>query len=689
MNINRYELVKRHNPVLRDFDFISPLTVGNGEFAFTVDVTGLQTFSCMYEDGTPLCTQSQWGWHSFPRPESETISRDKLKLKKYNVHGREVGYITSSDGQEELFHWLRQNPHKLNLCNIGFDFSDSGQNMMGLIDRGSILQELDLWHGKIVSSFSINGCPVNVETCCHPEYDAVSVRAKSDIFEAGKLKVLFRFPYGSPDKAASDWENDDRHDTKIITAGERFIDLLRIMDDERYFVRISFNESASLSRCGRNAFCLEACGRLNVIEFTCMFSPVKIRKTVLDYEMVERASAKHWESFWSEGGAIELAESEDSRALELERRIVLSQYLTAIQCAGSLPPQETGLTCNSWYGKFHLEMHYWHAAHFPLWNRPELLERSLWWYMSIMDKAEELAGSQGYEGVRWPKMVAYDGYDSPSPIGPLLIWQQPHPITYAELCYRVRPDKQTLEKYSDIVFKTAEFMASYTVYDEKNDRYVLGPGLIPAQENHRPEVTLNPTFELEYWRYGLEVANRWRNRLGLPDNPVWNNIISKLARLPRKNGVYLAHENCPDTFTGFNFDHPSMLCALGMLPGSMVDKRVMLATLEKVLDSWMFEHMWGWDFPVMAMTAARLGKPDTAIDILLMDSPKNTYLPNGHNKQGDKSDLPLYLPGNGGLLIAAAMMAAGWDGMDSNQSVPGFPRDGKWEVKWERINSMP
>ena len=72
-------------------------------------------------------------------------------------------------------------------------------------------------------------------------------------------------------RAASDWENDDRHDTKIITAGERFIDLLRIMDDERYFVRISFNESASLSRCGRNAFCLEACGRLNVIEFTCMF----------------------------------------------------------------------------------------------------------------------------------------------------------------------------------------------------------------------------------------------------------------------------------------------------------------------------------------------------------------------------------------------------------------------------------
>ena len=40
-----------------------------------------------------------------------------------------------------------------------------------------------------------------------------------------------------------------------------------------------------------------------------------------------------------------------------------------------------------------------------------------------------------------------------------------------------------------------------------------------------------------------------------------------------------------------------MLCALGMLPGSMVDKRVMLATLEKVLDSWMFRTYVGMGLP--------------------------------------------------------------------------------------------
>jgi hypothetical protein len=43
--IDRFTLVTRHNPTLNKFDLLSPLSVGNGEFAFTADVTGLQTFS--------------------------------------------------------------------------------------------------------------------------------------------------------------------------------------------------------------------------------------------------------------------------------------------------------------------------------------------------------------------------------------------------------------------------------------------------------------------------------------------------------------------------------------------------------------------------------------------------------------------------------------------------------------------
>src|SRR6185369_16817391 len=144
-----------------------------------------------------------------------------------------------------------------------------------------------------------------------------------------------------------------------------------------------------------------------------------------------------------------LSASRDPRWKELERRIVLSQYLTAIQCGGSLPPAETGLTCNSWYGKFHLEMHWWHAAHFALWGRVEMLERSLGYYDRVLASARERAKQQGYDGARWPKMADPSGRYSPSPIGPLLIWQQPHPIYFAELCYRVHPDDATVKCFAE------------------------------------------------------------------------------------------------------------------------------------------------------------------------------------------------------------------------------------------------
>src|SRR5262245_48868523 len=88
--IDRAALVHRHDPVLRKFDPLSPSSVGNRQFAFTADVTGLQTFSEIYEQETPLCTMSQWGWHS--APPSPGLDPKALRLIKFDTYGREVGY---------------------------------------------------------------------------------------------------------------------------------------------------------------------------------------------------------------------------------------------------------------------------------------------------------------------------------------------------------------------------------------------------------------------------------------------------------------------------------------------------------------------------------------------------------------------------------------------------------------------
>ena len=47
------------------------------------------------------------------------------------------------------------------------------------------------------------------------------------------------------------------------------------------------------------------------------------------------ATEHYWKKFWTNGAAVDFSGSKDPRANELERRVVLSQYLTAIQCSGS------------------------------------------------------------------------------------------------------------------------------------------------------------------------------------------------------------------------------------------------------------------------------------------------------------------------------------------------------------------
>lgn len=654
---------------MRQIDPLSPLSLGNGEFAFTADVTGLQTLPQSYENAMPLCTMSQWGWHTKPAPH---LDRNSLRLTQYDTYGRSVGYQTNSEGQSDLYNWLRENPHRLHLGQIGLLLNNEEIRPEDLSD---IHQELDLWTGRLTSRFSLKGTPVTVTTAVHPSRDLLAVRIDSPLVAQGKLQIGLKFPYGSPAMNAADWQQPSKHQTFVITSHAGSAKLYCRLENDEYFVRI--NGVRKLLTGDPHVFLLDA------NEFVIEFSPRPRPTQLPTVKATFAASADHWRRFWTEGAAVDLSRSRDPRATELERRVVLSQYLTAIQCSGSTPPQETGLTVNSWYGKFHLEMHWWHAAHFALWNRLPLLERSLGWYHKILPVAKQLAKSQGYAGARWPKMVGPEGRDSPSPIGPLLIWQQPHPITYAELCYLSRPSRDTLERYRDVVFESADFMASFAFYDDKTQRYVLGPPLIPAQENHPPRETWNPTFELAYWRYGLKTAQLWRERLGLSRHPVWDRVIAKLSPLPVSNGIYLAHENCPQTFTERNRDHPSMLGALGMLSDETVDRETMRRTLFRVMKDWQWDQTWGWDYPLTAMTAARLGERKVAVDALLMTTGKNRYLPNGHNWQ--RPNLPCYLPGNGGLLYAVAMMAGGWRGAPRRHA-PGFPDDGSWTVRSEGLN---
>ncbi|HEX5789160.1 MAG TPA: hypothetical protein VFY03_13335 [Woeseiaceae bacterium] len=679
--IDRHALVRRHDPVVKRIDPDNPLTLGNGRFAFTADVTGLQSFADLYfRQGIPLETKARWAWHSRPNPENYTLADVSEKLRAY---GREVAFpvATGTPAAE----WLRQNPHDLPLARIAFEY-DGGPLDPG--DVGDVDQRLDLWSGRLESRWILDGAAVRVQSAVHDVRDLLAVRTESALAARGRLSLVFRFPRGydpavknTPDL---DWDAAP-HATSIASADDHAVLLRRRVDVAEHHVRIAWRGDARFVAEGAHVFRLVPADESLDVSVEFLPAPPASDATAPGFDAVRRAAADAWERFWRSGGALDFGGSTDPRAAELERRVVLSRYLLQAQARARQPAQETGLTSSSWYGKHHSEMTFWHAAHWVLWGNPRELERVLDWYAGQLPSARALAKERGLDGARWAKMVGPDNRESPGG-NPLIAWNQPQFIHLAEMLYRADRGTDALERYRELVLESAAAMASMLSYDAAGKRWELGPPIWIAQEIYAPGRTRNPAFELAYWRAGLDIAGRWRARLELPPEAGWQERMASLAGLPQKAGRYVAIESIPDTWddAGRRIDHPTMLAPFGFLDDPTVDRRTMQATLDAVLAEWDFQaKIWGWDYPMIAMTAARLGRPEIALDILLADAPHNRWLANGHCPQPG-ADLPVYLPANGALLTAVAMLAAGWDGAP-DRPAPGFPANGRWAVRSEGL----
>lgn len=679
--IDRTALLERNNPQIAAFDSLSSLSVGNGEFAFTVDATGLQTFPEFYSNGVPLGTQSQWGWHSFANPENY---RPEEYLKEFDFgHGHKELYacqFKEEGRQKGACDWYRMNPHRLHLGIIGFELGEGVKPS----DVNVIGQTLRLKEGEIESRFVLAADTFKVLTVCHPEKDMVAANI-TDKSHAG-INLRFPYPTGAHADDACRWDADDLHSTELVRQTANSALLKRTLDETTYYVTLRWQGRATVSEKRKNYFVIKP--EEDNIQLSCLFSATEPTDELPLFGEAESASKAYWNNFWMNGAAVDFSHCTDPRAKELERRVVLSQYLLAIQSAGSVPPQETGLTYNSWFGKFHMEMIWWHQAWQALWGHENLLARTMKWYDTVEPVARSIAERQGFNGVRWMKMTDPSGVEAPSNVGSFLIWQQPHYIYLAELIYRANPSQEVLKRYSRLVASTADFMADFATYDPEGKRFVL-KGAIPAQETLKAATTINPPFELSYWHFAMQTAQQWRKRLGERPEPGWDELIEKLSPLAyNADSLYLASEDAVDTYKDIRFtsDHMAVLGAVGILPmNKLIREDCMKNTLAWVWNNWNWDKTWGWDYPMTAMNAARMGEPDKAVGALLMDKRTNTYLPNGHNYQDAR--LRCYLPGNGGLLTAIAMMCAGWDGCTVKN--PGFPKDGKWDVRWEGLKILP
>ncbi|KAL0578688.1 hypothetical protein V5O48_003308 [Marasmius crinis-equi] len=631
--IDRHSIVSRYNPTRNASSLTTPMQVGNGNFAFGADITGMQTFQ-------PFAIMSSWGWKNDSLPPGITVQDvENYRGVSWLNHGRLVQY--DFGGGNPIEQWLISNPNRINLGRVGLILRDTDGEPVNVTegDLTDESQELDLWTGILTSNFTFDGSLVTVKTASAQLDDTVAFTITSSLLESGRLSVSLDFPWNDGTAKFSapfvgQWNVTANHTTTLTTSDGR-ADIAHEIDNATFFTSVA-GDSFTISRDSPSLhrYTIRSSGNSDTFSITAAFGVDPIEGVQSASQVVE-SSVDEWERFWTQSGFVDVfTNSTDPRADELQRRIILSRYLMRVNEAGDTPPQEV---------------------------------------------------QQGWaSGARWPKMTDPSGRSSPGQINNLLLWQQPHPLIFAQYEYRAFPTEETLRKWEDVVRETANWMATFAWFNESTNLYDIGPPMYPVSEDTSPNITRNTAFELAYWRLGLGYALDWMDNLGVEAPANWTVVKDNLAKLPIDNETYSVYEGIESDFwtdPEFTNDHPALVGLYGWLPQTDdLDLDIAKSTAEKVWTHWNISNCWGWDFPMLAMSAARNGETEKAIDWLL--DPLFVFDDVGMPVGGVRVPTP-YFPGSGSLLYAIAMMAGGWDG--SSEDTPGFPREG-WNVKVEGIS---
>lgn len=421
------------------------------------------------------------------------------------THGRNVSYDLPDPTLPDVSQWLIGNPNRINLGRIGLRFNDDTLSSSRISNTH---QELDFWHGTITSIFTIGGVKVKVVTQGDFNSDAVVFTIDSQLIESGKLKVELDFPY--PPIHTAKYKNEvfvgvydfpTNHSTQLLANLES--NTAHIYHDmgSKYYVNLRWPKKASLElkRLGLQGSTDPTAHRYvlssrhgKTISFVAHFSP---DKRVPDLpSTIDRRNRAGWQDYWSQGGFVDLTQSTNPNATELQRRIITSQYHVRVNSAADgEPPQESGLMNNGWYGrcsltyfhsklltkagKFHMEMVVWHSAHWISWGRDRYFHNIFpAIYEKLLPTSLTRAKKMGWEGARWPKMTeTITGRSSPGGINAYLMWQQPHPMYMAMLAFKSKPTQKTLKRWDPILEATADYMASYAWFNQSSGRYDLGP----------------------------------------------------------------------------------------------------------------------------------------------------------------------------------------------------------------------
>lgn len=339
--IDRHAIVSRYNPVRNASSASTPMQVGNGHFAFGADVTGLQTF-------LPFAIMSDWGWKNDSLPAG-TSEADIEAYRGVVWDGVQYEF----GGPQPMQQWLISNPNRVNLGRVGLYFKDGRGHTVNVTEDALLgkRQVLDLWTGTMTSTFVWEGENVEVLTVAAQNSSTIGVTVTSPLLQHGRLGVFLDFPWndGSSKFEApfvGVWNATSNHTTALATGpglGRNVqAAVAHTMGTSTFFTFLGGGDRLNITRVSADEHRYNIAPARSSLSFSIAvsFAPGRV-DGIPTIGGILRESWQTWEDFWSSNGFVDVVTgSTDSRASELQRRIVLSQYLLRVNEAGDTPPQE-------------------------------------------------------------------------------------------------------------------------------------------------------------------------------------------------------------------------------------------------------------------------------------------------------------------------------------------------------------
>lgn len=583
----------KYNLKFNHIDSKNPVTIGNGDFAITLDQTGTQSLYEIYKD-IPLSTMSNKNW----------FYKDKKDIKPSYVDGK--AYMLFNLDNDPNYQINRQYPFKYSFMQILLYDNDKLIDINNIKD---VKQELDLYKGIVTSSFNYKEKINKTTSFIYQDHDEFNFKLESD-----NLNLALKFNYPS------------------YTKNGYRLDILPNVLVKEDRITLLYDDKNSLS------FKLKSSSNYQIVENTLIFDDNNVSFSLALDEIKE---GKLLDEFWKCDNGI-IIDNE-----ELVKKMVLSKYLLHVNSTGIYPPQESGLTYNCWNSKFHLEMHLIHSLWNIYNNHVGDLVKSFDYYLSIMPSSLKRASLNGYKGLRFPKMTGPDGEDSPSNIGPLLIWQAPHILFMLQEIYYLYNKENIIKKYEPLISGTIDFMISFLTL--KDSKYQMLDPLLESCESIPLDRCQNPSFELEYWRYTLERQPKIDTVLYGHQRYDYLDITSKIITPKEDDGIYLKTYGVIDKYDLYK-DHPTEGFLMSFFKSKIVDKEKMVKTIDYILKNMDLSSYWGWDFPFLGLSLLNCGEIEKSIEVTQLNTINNQYLYNGYNTS-PRDDLKAYLPGNGAFLI--------------------------------------